>query len=384
VRIAFVVHDYSRSFGHSRYVVELAERFCVEHEVHVLANTFSEAAAPGIRFHWVPACRLTTLTGILTFLVPATMRLGDKFDIIHAQGLSSLRANVVTAHICNRAWFEAQASGAAAWKQKVFKGLVVPLEERLYRRLDRAWVIAVSERVKVDLAEFYGRTKRVSVIHHGVDSDRFKPENRDLYCAEMRRRIGLSGSEKVLLFVGDLRKGAECAIKALSLVPEGKLLLISRTPPGFYKRLSEQVGVADRVIFMGATNEVERYYAVADVFVFPTPYDAFGMVISEAMSSGLAVITSYRAGAAELIEHYRDGILLDDPFDYEEVGRHLRRLIEDTDLRCRLGRLAREKMEKHSWDVVAEQTMGIYRQVLAEGACWGGEGFLVAPRASDN
>ena len=56
LRIAFVVHDYNRHMGHSRYVAELASRFKRDHEVHVFANTFDEPDSVGITYHHVPAC----------------------------------------------------------------------------------------------------------------------------------------------------------------------------------------------------------------------------------------------------------------------------------------------------------------------------------------
>src|SRR6266478_4836535 len=68
MKIAFVVHDYHRAGGHSRYVVELAERFGRDHEVHVFANTFSSDENTTVRFHHLPALRLTALTTILTCL----------------------------------------------------------------------------------------------------------------------------------------------------------------------------------------------------------------------------------------------------------------------------------------------------------------------------
>src|SRR5438270_5974041 len=104
MKIALVVHDYHRAGGHSRYVVELAERFAGHHEVHVFANRYDEA--PGIHFHHVAAWRKTALTTVLTFL-PNTRGISKGFDIVHAQGLCSLQADVITTHICNRAWFAA-------------------------------------------------------------------------------------------------------------------------------------------------------------------------------------------------------------------------------------------------------------------------------------
>ncbi len=85
LRIAFVVHDYNRHMGHSRYVAELASRFKRDHEVHVFANTFNEPDSVGITYHHVPAWRRYTLSTILTFVLPATALVRGRFDIVHAQ-----------------------------------------------------------------------------------------------------------------------------------------------------------------------------------------------------------------------------------------------------------------------------------------------------------
>src|SRR5918996_2788514 len=86
LRIALVVHDYNRVLGHSRYVVELAERFANEHDVHVFANTF-EQLPPTVVGHHVPALRTWALSTIFSFVLPASFMVGRRFDIVHAQGL---------------------------------------------------------------------------------------------------------------------------------------------------------------------------------------------------------------------------------------------------------------------------------------------------------
>ena len=86
MKIAFVVHDYRRREGHSRYVVELATRFAREHEVHVFANEIESGSDSRIHFHHVRAWRRSALTSILTFAVDATLKVRGKFDIIHNQG----------------------------------------------------------------------------------------------------------------------------------------------------------------------------------------------------------------------------------------------------------------------------------------------------------
>src|SRR6185503_14889238 len=247
MKIAFVVHDYHQSGGHSRYVTELARRFSNEHEVHVFANRINENGANRIRFHFVPAWRLSALTTIFTFLLPATQQLNGSFDIIHAQGLSSLRSDVVTAHICNRAWFRArQKDGSAAdMKEHLFDRLISPLEKRLYQSYKNNWVIAISEKTNRELAEYYGRTARTSVIYHGVDTVQFNPQNRERRRHDVLSQLGLSARDFVFLFVGDLRKGAKAAINAAQKLPAAKLVLVSRTQPSAYRQYAEELGATD-------------------------------------------------------------------------------------------------------------------------------------------
>ena len=124
LRIAFVVHDYNRRYGHSRYVAELASRFKRDHEVHVFANTVEEPDPAGLTFHHVPASRRNVMTTLLSFALPATWMVGRRYDVIHAQGFCGFRQNVVTAHICQGAWLEAMErhAGRPGWRKRAFHG----------------------------------------------------------------------------------------------------------------------------------------------------------------------------------------------------------------------------------------------------------------------
>ena len=104
LKIAYVVHDYNRHMGHSRYVAELASRLKKEHEIHVFSNTFEEPDPAGITYHHIPALRTTALTTILSFVLPATILARGRFDVIHSQGLCGLRHNVATTHFCQPRW----------------------------------------------------------------------------------------------------------------------------------------------------------------------------------------------------------------------------------------------------------------------------------------
>jgi UDP-glucose:(heptosyl)LPS alpha-1,3-glucosyltransferase len=366
LKIAYVVHDYNRHGGHSRYVAELATRFRGDHDVHVFANTFA-GDLEGVTRHYVPAIRINALTTIASFILPATAMVRGPFDVVHAQGLCGLRQNVVTAHICQPAWFEAvnRHAGRQGWRKRLFQAVVGRLERLAFRPAAAERFIAISQRTQDDLDRYYGLTKRVGVIRHGIDIDTFHPRNRAAWRSPVRASLGVSHSDCVALYVGDLQKAGVPAVAAVGRVPGVTLIVVSRSDNGPYVRMAAENGISDRVRFVPPTTAIERYYAAADLFLFPTFYDAFGMVVSEAMASGLPVITSRAAGAAELIEHGINGWLTNDPWDVNQLAAAVVALRADSELRDRLGRTARASVEELTWDRVAEETMAVYRELTS-------------------
>ena len=368
LRIALVVHDYHRHGGHGRYVVELASRYRRDHDVHVFANLVEEEDTTGITFHHIPAWRPNHLAYVLSFVIPATAKVRGAFDVIHSQGLCGLHHDLATAHFCQTAWYTSlEREGVSlTWRQHVFRSLVTPLERRALCQPGTRRVIAVSDGMRRNLADLYGRSHGVDVVYHGTDVDKFHPENRSRYRKAVRESVGVSDDRFLAIYVGDLKKGAVTAVRAVARTPGVTLLIVSPSPPDRYRAEAERAGVADRVIFHPHSKRVERFFAAADAFVFPTVYDPFGLVITEAMASGLPVLTSPAAGAAELLTHGFDGLVTDRAWDVDAIARHLARLRDDPGLRDRMGAAARARVEPLTWDRTAEQTLAVYRAVAAE------------------
>lgn len=366
LRIAFVVHDYNRVLGHSRYVAELAERFAAGHDVHVFANRF-EGLPEGIVAHHVPAARFSALATIFSFVLPASLMIGRSFDIVHAQGLTILNPDIVTAHISNERWLEGRRlleGKQLSWRERLFAALVIPAE-RWSLADSRATAIAISSTLREDLETGYHRSGSTFVIPHGVDGGQFNPQVRARFRNSVRTEINVADETPVFLYVGDLRKGIEPAIRALASVPGAHLVGVSRTSPEPYRALAASCGVAERVTLLPPTNQVERYYGAADVLVLPTPYDAFGMVITEAMACGLPVITTPMAGAAELLTDGVHGFVVSSPTDTDALSAAMRTLASDESARSRMGAAAAALMLEHSWDHVAKQTLDVYYNHLA-------------------
>jgi glycosyltransferase involved in cell wall biosynthesis len=245
----------------------------------------------------------------------------------------------------------------------MFHGLTDHLERWTFQGRGARRVIAVSDRLRADLRHYYGRADGVRRIYHGVDLETFHPRNRDVWRGEIRRQTGLAEDACAALYVGDFQKGLPAAIRALARVPHLHLLAVSASPAGPFRALIDGEGMAERVHLLPATTQIERYYAAADIFVFPSFYDSFGMVVTEAMASGLPVVCSMAAGAAELIDDGVNGLVVSDPWDATAMAAAIGRLVGDPELRRRLGAAARRSVEPYTWDAVARQTMDVYREV---------------------
>lgn len=146
--------------------------------------------------------------------------------------------------------------------------------------------------------------ERVAVIPYGVDLARFDPALRPAARAALRPEAG-AGDAPVWLLVGTgwRRKGLDVALRALARARdrEAQLWVAGGDAVGPWKALATSLGVGARVRFLGRRDDVERLYAAADALLLPTRYDAFGAVCLEAAASGIPVVTSGAAGAAEVL-----------------------------------------------------------------------------------
>jgi glycosyltransferase involved in cell wall biosynthesis len=97
--------------------------------------------------------------------------------------------------------------------------------------------------------------------------------------------------------------------------------------------------------------------------VYPSEYDAFGLVVAEAMASTLPVIVGREIGVAELITHQKNGLLCD-PGDSESLRQQLEWVQANPARAARLGHAARQTVEQYSWDACAEGTLRIYEKVV--------------------
>jgi glycosyltransferase involved in cell wall biosynthesis len=175
----------------------------------------------------------------------------------------------------------------------------------------------------------------------------------------------------MLLFAGDLRmsrKNLDTVLHALIHTSADVHLAVAgilHNSP--YPALVESLGLSARVHFTDMVMDMPALMRSVDAFVFPSRYEPMGLVLLEALSAGLPVITVRTAGGAEVIEP-GSGVVLDDPDDAAALGAAIMRVASDTDYARSLGTRAREVATSLSWQAMAERYLTVYEQVHARRA----------------
>jgi len=130
------------------------------------------------------------------------------------------------------------------------------------------------------------------------------------------------------------------------------------------RELSTRIGVSDRVIFAGfiPQEELPHYYSLADLFVFHSLYETFGIALAQALASGTPVVSVNCTAIPELVEDGVNGVLVP-PNGPRQLAAGIVHLLEDTALRETYGKRAREKaLAKFNWDTIAQH----YEKVLQD------------------
>ena len=358
-------------FGSSRYILETSQYFAKRgHEIHIFANTWDKLKNKRIHFHKIPTffrSNLLIREAILTFFATIIQKF-HKFDVTLAQPTRYFTPDVGEVQFVYKAWIDNKR------KNKIKDSLPIRIsdawlswmEKRNVKRCKA--VITLSNSEKNALAKNYKISpEKIFVSYNGVNLNEFDPRNRKLYFKDIRKKHNIPFDAKLILFVGNpfQRKGLEYIIRALPKIKDknSMLLVCGLDRPkniASYKELSKKLNIDNRIIWnIKLTPEIKKYFAASDIFVFPTLYEPFGLVIIEAMASGLPTITSKLAGAAELIEDGKDGLLLKNPKNCEEIAEKIIFLFDNKNLMKRIKRNARKKSTVCSWDKIATVILNV-------------------------
>jgi len=251
--------------------------------------------------------------------------------------------------------------------------------KRLYNRLFGHWtarrarhIIAISQSTKEDIVRHYRVSpNKISVIYPGMDEG-FYPVDDAAAARAFRMRKGLP--EHIILFVGTIepRKNLVRLLQAFAMLrPSGNLphhLVIGGGKGWMYEQVFatvQELGLGDRVRFVGfiPQEELADWLRAADLFVYPSLFEGFGLPPLEALACGTPVIVSDISSLPEVVG---EAALKVDPYRPEEMAAAMRRVLTDRALAAQLRAAGPQQAARFSWQRAAQETVSAYRYVLEQ------------------
>lgn len=373
MKVGIVTARIGFNDGQGRVNREIAsEALRQGHEVTLFAEHVDDdmAAQPGIHSvlasppPWAP----TRLIRDQIFAIRSHHQINDpanKCDALLSNGFATYTCSDVNAvHFVHSAW---RRNSWHPWKLKrdarsfydwTYGLLNARLEKDAFRRSRQ--VVAVSDKVRQELIQIGVPEDRVLTILNGVDATEFSPGPSE------RERFGLPPDVRVALFAGDMkspRKNLDTVLRALPGAPHLHLAVAGREAGTPYPALARSLGVSDRVHFLGFQKAMPALMRSVDLMVFPSRYEACPLVLLEALASGLPVVTSRSAGAADFVTS-DVGAMLDDCDDAELLARTIGDVLEDDARFHDMSKKARALGQSLSWPAMAQR----YLDLLGEAA----------------
>jgi glycosyltransferase involved in cell wall biosynthesis len=227
-------------------------------------------------------------------------------------------------------------------------------------------VIAISESTKRDLVRFFGIPEdRITVTHLAAD-EKFRP----LGSEQLENTVGAYGlPERYILYLGINKphKNLPFLLQVFrELRTKAKLVLAGKEDPRYLQAREEtrRLGLEDRVVFLGDVPEKDlpAIYNGAEVLVFPSLHEGFGLPVLEAMACGTPVVCSNSSSLPEIVG---DAAITLDPRDVGVWVAALTLVLENQQVRAELKAKGLEQANKFSWNKTARETLDVYQSVLS-------------------
>ncbi|MCU1241514.1 MAG: family glycosyltransferase [Candidatus Acidoferrum typicum] len=387
-----------RRHGTERVILEQVERFAErpDTEIHIYAQQLADLAGVSrfpsandkqsgrIFWHKVPSLPGPHLFAyVWWFFANHFCRWRDarfrklKYDLLYSPGINALDADVIAVHIVFHEFYRRirsdlrlNPSSIASWPRlmhrRLYYWLIMMLERRVYPRR-KTRLVAVSQLVSRHLQDFFERSD-ACVVPNAVDTHRFTSQIRAQRREPARAALHLSSDIFVLLIIGNdwAKKGLGTLLNSLAACHDlpMTLLVVGSDDRNIFLSLIDRLGLRDRVQFHSSTDDVEHFYAAADLYAGPSLEDSFALPPLEAMACGLPVITSVNNGGSQIITEGVDGFVLSDPRDAVALSTLLRRLYQNPEFCARVGANAAQTAQGHTWDRNARDTWDVLTSTL--------------------
>jgi UDP-glucose:(heptosyl)LPS alpha-1,3-glucosyltransferase len=374
MKIAVIRQKFVNYGGAEQFVSGYAKHLAnIGHEIHIFANQWTPSNHPNIKIHSVRAIKRNSFLRVLSFAWFSLQSISsESFDIVQSHERIWSQDIYRAGDGCHLEWLERRACYLPFFKRFFFRfsffhQLILRLEKRIFENGECKNIIAISEMVKRDILKHYRLPEdRVKVVYNGVKLDRFNPSNKKSFRGEIRQQLRISDKEVMILFVGSgfERKGLEYLIKSVQYMKQEnwRLVLVGKGKWGKYLSFSSKENLR-KITHLEPIDKIEKLYAAADFFILPSIYEPFGNANLEALASGLPIITTRFCGAAEIITHKKEGIILEEPSDSNSIAKAIDYLM-DPKIRRLMSHSARILAEKFTQERNALAMLKIYQDLV--------------------
>lgn len=213
--------------------------------------------------------------------------------------------------------------------------------------------------------------EKIEVIPNGINLKEF--EN-SLSKSECRKKLGLPQDKRIILFFGNIvsYKGPHILLKAVKLlknqINDFILVFAGRgVMQEEIKKMAVELDLSENILFTGYVKDELKplYFKSADIFCLPSinVAEAFGIVNLESMASGVPIVSTRLGGIPDVVEDGKNGILAE-PGDEKSLADALLFLIENEDIRTKMGNYGIKKVNDYSWEKIANKTELIYKELI--------------------
>lgn len=249
------------------------------------------------------------------------------------------------------------------------------IHEQEYWLTYEAWrVIVCTEFMKAEAIKWFNTpADKIDIIYNGVVAKKFEFDWTEKERAEWRKKIALP-EEKIVMYVGRFvrEKGIQVLLNAASAVvaqePNAKFVIVGGGNRDNFEQFVRWYGLEDKVLFTGfmANRSLHQMYRCADVAVFPSLYEPFGIVALEGMAAGAAVVSSDAGGLKEVVLHDQTGTL-SYAGDSQSLAWAILHVLQNPKKAAEMKEAARERLyTDFDWGNIARQTLDVYERVWAE------------------
>ncbi|MBW3164042.1 N-acetyl-alpha-D-glucosaminyl L-malate synthase BshA [Ferrimonas balearica] len=234
--------------------------------------------------------------------------------------------------------------------------------------IDRSTVVTtVSAYQRGHIQRHFGLKTAIEVIHNFIDCDHFRPDLAD----PLLRRSLARDDQPIVMHASNFRpvKNTDTVLRSFARLSEkldAKLVLLGSGPEmEAAQGRCHQLGIADRVVFVGQVQYVEQYLPLADCVLQPSYRESFCMVLLEAMACGVPTISSNVDGIPEVVAEGETGFMAE-PDDDKAQADAMLRVLSDPALQQRLGAAGRQRAKtRFATRHTIEQYLACYRRAIA-------------------